>query len=58
MDFLKCITESFNFQNVVRKIENQSTDSGDHPKKKVVIKKSGSLPVETPFSVTKDDADE
>ena len=42
----------------MRKIENSETDGNDRPKKKVVIKKSGSIPIDAPFSVTKDDAEE
>lgn len=39
--------------DVVRKIEASSTDGGDRPKSEVVIKASGSIPVEKPFAVEK-----
>ena len=42
--------------DVVRKIESTKTDSSDKPVEKVVIADSGTLPVEEPFSVSKDDA--
>lgn len=53
--------------DVVRKIENTETQSGDRPKADVVIDKAGYIPVrfktltctfkvETPFSVEKSDA--
>ncbi|XP_053207413.1 peptidyl-prolyl cis-trans isomerase 6-like [Panonychus citri] len=44
--------------DVVRKIESTKTSSGDKPVESVVISDSGVLPVEEPFSVTKDDATE
>lgn len=43
-------------QDVVRKIENNPTSSGDKPVKEVVIKDCGSLPVDTPFAVEKESA--
>lgn len=42
--------------DVVRKIESEKTDARDRPEKEVKIEDSGTLPVEEPFSVTKDDA--
>lgn len=42
--------------DVVRKIEASETDSRDRPLKDIVIYDSGSIPVETPFSVEKGDA--
>lgn len=42
--------------DVVRKIEATSTDGRDKPVKDVVIADSGTLPVESPFSVDKTDA--
>jgi len=39
--------------DVVRKIESTKTHAGDKPMKDVQIKKSGSIPVETPFAVEK-----
>lgn len=42
--------------DVVRKIEEQKTDGRDRPVQNVVISDSGSIPVSTPFAVTKDDA--
>lgn len=42
--------------DVVRKIENNPTSSGDKPVKEVVIKDCGSLPVDTPFAVEKESA--
>ncbi|XP_050400186.1 peptidyl-prolyl cis-trans isomerase B [Patella vulgata] len=44
--------------NVVRKIENTPTSSQDKPEKPVVIFDSGSIPVDTPFAVAKDDSEE
>lgn len=44
--------------SVVRKIESTKTDSRDKPEQDVVIADSGVLPVDEPFSVTKDDATE
>ena len=43
--------------DVVRKIENSKTDSHDRPNADVVIKDSGSLPVDKPFAVEKTSAD-
>merc|ERR1712071_201127 len=43
---------------VVRKIENTKTDGRDKPAKDVVIADSGSLPVDAPFAVTKEAAEE
>jgi len=39
---------------VVRKIEKTSTGANDRPVKDVIIKASGTLPVEKPFSVEKE----
>jgi len=44
--------------NVVRQIENSEKDGHDRPTKDVVIADSGSLPVDTPFSVAKEPAKE
>jgi len=44
--------------DVVRKIEENETNDKDRPIKDVVIAKSGKLPVDKPFSVTKEAADE
>lgn len=44
--------------DVVRKVESTPTDSRDKPQSEVKIVDSGVLPVESPFSVTKDDATE
>ncbi|KAH9515269.1 hypothetical protein Btru_014031 [Bulinus truncatus] len=44
--------------NVIRKIENTSTDSRDKPSKDVVIVDCGVLEVETPFTVNRGDATE
>jgi peptidyl-prolyl cis-trans isomerase B (cyclophilin B) len=44
--------------SVVRKIEQTKTDGRDKPSKDVVIADSGSLPVETPFAVSKEPAEE
>lgn len=43
-------------QDVVRKIENNPTAAGDKPVKEVEIKDCGSLPVDSPFAVEKEDA--
>lgn len=43
-------------QDVVRKIENVSTDTRDKPTKDVVIADSGAEIVGEPFSVSKEDA--
>ncbi len=48
----------FLFQDVVRKIEQMTTDSRDRPSKPVKIANSGSEKVETPFAVDKKDATE
>ena len=45
----------FNFQDVVKKIEKTKTDAGDKPVKDVVIADCGSLPVDKPFEVPKDE---
>ncbi len=42
--------------DVVRRIENTKTTSGDKPAETVTIIASGHIPVETPFPVDKDDA--
>jgi peptidyl-prolyl cis-trans isomerase B (cyclophilin B) len=42
--------------DVVRKIESTKTDSRDKPVQDVTIADSGIIPVEEPFSVTRDDA--
>lgn len=44
--------------DIVRKIEQTATDGRDKPVKDVVIVDSGSLPVDTPYSVDKADATE
>lgn len=46
----------FALQDVVRKIESTKTDSRDKPVQDVTIADSGIIPVEEPFSVTRDDA--
>lgn len=38
-------------QPVVREIEKTPTGANDRPKKDVIIKESGTIPVEKPFSV-------
>ena len=43
------------FQDVVRKIEKTKTGANDRPAKDVIIKDSGSLEVEEPFAVAKDE---
>lgn len=43
-------------QDIVRKIENNPTAAGDKPVKEVEIKDCGSLPVDSPFAVEKEDA--
>lgn len=45
-------------QDIVRKIEQASTDSRDRPQKDVVIVDSGAETVTEPFSVSKEDATE
>ncbi|CAH8549915.1 unnamed protein product [Schistosoma bovis] len=42
--------------NIVRQIENETTDSRDRPVKSIKIANCGHIPVEIPFSVTNDDA--
>lgn len=42
--------------DVVRKIESTKTLAGDKPEKPVKIAKAGHIPVETPFSVERNDA--
>uniref|UniRef100_A0A914Y3E8 Peptidyl-prolyl cis-trans isomerase n=2 Tax=Panagrolaimus superbus TaxID=310955 RepID=A0A914Y3E8_9BILA len=42
--------------DVVRKIENTKTEAGDRPTKPIAISASGHIPVETPFSVEKEDS--
>jgi len=44
--------------DVVRKIEKSKTDGRDKPTKEVKIADSGSLPVDTPFAVAKEPAEE
>ncbi|KFM56991.1 Peptidyl-prolyl cis-trans isomerase B, partial [Stegodyphus mimosarum] len=44
--------------SVVRKIENTKTNSSDRPVKDVIIADCDTIPVEKPFSVTKEDATE
>merc|ERR1712168_490697 len=44
-----------NGMDVVRKIEKTKTDGSDKPLKEVVIADSGSLPVDKPFEVTKEE---
>ncbi|XP_018340652.1 PREDICTED: peptidyl-prolyl cis-trans isomerase B-like, partial [Trachymyrmex septentrionalis] len=44
--------------DIVRKIEQTSTDSRDKPRKDIVIADSGAETVTEPFSVSKDDATE
>ncbi|KAK3601056.1 hypothetical protein CHS0354_029282 [Potamilus streckersoni] len=44
--------------NVVRKIEKTKTKAQDRPEKDVVIADSGLLPVDKPFAVAKEPADE
>ncbi|KAF8795701.1 peptidyl-prolyl cis-trans isomerase B-like [Argiope bruennichi] len=44
--------------DIVRKIESSKTSSSDRPEKEVKIADSGTLPVEKPFSVAKEDATE
>lgn len=52
------LTQLILFQDVVRKIENTDKDSGDRPKKDVLIADCGSIAVETPFAVSKEPAEE
>lgn len=49
---------SYRLQSVVRRIESTKTKSGDRPEQDVVIYDCGTLPVDTPFSVDKNDAQE
>lgn len=42
--------------SVVKQIEQTATDGRDKPVKDVVITDSGSLPVDSPYSVDKADA--
>ncbi|CAH8565383.1 unnamed protein product [Schistosoma rodhaini] len=42
--------------NIVRQIENETTDSRDRPVKSIKIASCGHIPVEIPFSVTNSDA--
>jgi len=42
----------------VRKVENTKTGGQDKPAKDVVIADCGSLPVDKPFAVTKESAEE
>lgn len=42
--------------DIVRKIESEKTDSRDRPVNEVKIADCGTLPVDEPFAVTKDDA--
>lgn len=44
--------------DIIKKIEQTATDGRDKPVKDIVITDSGSLPVDTPFSVDKADATE
>ncbi|GIX73153.1 peptidyl-prolyl cis-trans isomerase B [Caerostris darwini] len=44
--------------DIVRKVESSPTGSNDKPVKEVKISDSGTLPVEKPFSVAKEDAKE
>lgn len=43
------------YQDIVRKIEKTDTDTRDRPAKDVKIADCGSIPVEKPFQVQKDD---
>ena len=43
---------------VVRKIEDTKTDTGDRPEKAVIIADCGRIAVETPFAVDKAPSDE
>jgi len=47
-----------NGMDIVRKIEKTSTDFRDKPRNAVVIADCGSLPVDAPFEVEKNDAAE
>ena len=50
-----CLTTHVLFsQDVVKKIENVPTGSGDRPVQKVEITQSGVIEVPVPFEVTKD----
>lgn len=42
----------------MRKIESSKTNTSDRPVKEVVIADSGTLPVEKPFAVAKEEATE
>lgn len=44
--------------STVRFIENMKTDGRDKPEKDIVIVDCGSLPVDAPFTVEKEDAEE
>lgn len=51
------MTDNFEiYQSVVRKIETTKTDARDKPIDDVVINECGTLPVDKPFSVAKEDA--
>lgn len=52
------VVTTFLLQDVVRKIEQTSTDSRDKPQKDVMIADCGAETVTEPFSVSKDDATE
>lgn len=43
------------FQDVVKKIEKTPTSGSDKPVKDVVIADSGTLPVDKPFEVSKEE---
>lgn len=55
---MNLINNCYFFQDVVRKVENTSTDSRDKPSKDIVIADCGSEKVEVPFGVLKEDATE
>jgi hypothetical protein len=63
VSLIECYLFNSNFyvvyisQNVVRKIENVDADQSK-PKKDCVIEDSGAIPVEEPFNVEKDAAEE
>ena len=46
----------FFIQDVVRKIENTNKGPNDKPVEDVVIAKAGSIPVDTPFTVTNEES--